>query len=152
MDPSSIPKQYGGELDWRWGEMPNLDEPTRERLQGLEQEPSEGKTKKELLKGPMLFQGDRIEVLGTENGKQRRMTIPVPASEQQPQPQPEAETQINRTPSGDPDKATTELNSNGHVAAPKPAAQADEIEKTARETVAVNIDQGSGYQDTVAAA
>ena len=37
MEPSSIPKQYGGELEWQWGDMPNLDEPAKEKLQGIEQ-------------------------------------------------------------------------------------------------------------------
>lgn len=82
MDPSSIPKQYGGELDWQWGDLPNLDEAAQEKLQGIEQSPAEGKTKKEMLKGPLLFKGDTIEVLGTENGKERRETIPVPNIEQ----------------------------------------------------------------------
>lgn len=81
MEPSSIPKQYGGELEWQWGEMPHLDEPTQELLKGLEQEPAEGQTRKGLLKGPVLFKGDVIEVLGTEDGKDRRATIPVPQSE-----------------------------------------------------------------------
>lgn len=79
MDSSSIPRQYGGELDWQWGDMPNLDEPARTLLQGLEQHAAEGQNKKEILKGPMLFQGDKIEVLGTEGGKDRRLSIPVPA-------------------------------------------------------------------------
>jgi hypothetical protein len=82
MDPSSIPKHYGGELDWQWGDMPNLDEPAQEKLGGIEQAPAEGKTKKEMIKGPMLFKGDEIEVLGTVNGEERRETIPVPKTEQ----------------------------------------------------------------------
>ncbi|KAJ5191635.1 uncharacterized protein N7498_010620 [Penicillium cinerascens] len=81
MDPSSIPKQYGGELDWQWGDLPNLDEAAQEKLQGIEQPPAEGKTKKEMIKGPLLFKGDTIEVLGTENGTERRKTIPVPNTE-----------------------------------------------------------------------
>jgi hypothetical protein len=82
MDLSSIPKQYGGELEWQWGDMPNLDEPAQELLQGLEQEPAEGKTKKELIKGPVLFKGDKVEVLGTVDGKERRSTILVPQKDQ----------------------------------------------------------------------
>jgi hypothetical protein len=35
-----------------------------------------------MMKGPMLFKGDEIEVLGTVNGKERRETIPVPETEQ----------------------------------------------------------------------
>lgn len=78
MEPSSIPKQYGGDLEWQWGDMPNLDEPAKEKLQGIEQT-VEGK--KELMKGPMLFKGENIEVLGSQNGKDRRETIPVPKTE-----------------------------------------------------------------------
>ncbi|KAJ6034573.1 uncharacterized protein N7446_009324 [Penicillium canescens] len=81
MEPSSIPKQYGGELDWTWGEMPNLDEPARELLQGLEQDQVEGEKRKDILKGPILFEGDHLKVLGTVDGKDRRETIPVPKSQ-----------------------------------------------------------------------
>ncbi|KAJ5317880.1 hypothetical protein N7508_002388 [Penicillium antarcticum] len=80
MEPSSIPKQYGGELDWTWGEMPNLDEPARDLLKGLEQDQVEGEKRKDILKGPILFEGDHLKVLGTVDGKDRRETIPVPKS------------------------------------------------------------------------
>lgn len=93
MEPSSIPKQYGGELEWQWGEMPNLDEPAHELLKDLEQEPTEGQSKKSLLKGPVLFKGDTIEVLGTENGKDRRATLPVPQLEKKTNGQSESETE-----------------------------------------------------------
>jgi hypothetical protein len=78
MEPSSIPKQYGGQLDWTWGDMPNLDDPSRELLQGLEQPLVEGQTRKEILKGPVLFEGDHLQVLGTVDGEKRREIIPVP--------------------------------------------------------------------------
>ncbi|KAJ5176903.1 uncharacterized protein N7482_002780 [Penicillium canariense] len=78
MDPASFPQKYGGELEWQWGDMPNLDEPARELLQNLEQSAVEGTEKKHILKGPVLFKGDTIEVLGTEDGKRRRETILVP--------------------------------------------------------------------------
>ncbi|KAJ5995070.1 hypothetical protein N7481_002047 [Penicillium waksmanii] len=93
MEPSSIPKQYGGELEWKWGEMPHLDEPAQELLKGLEQEPAEGNTRRGLLKGPVLFKGDVVEVLGTEDGKDRRATIPVPQSELKFNGQSETETE-----------------------------------------------------------
>ncbi|BDD59623.1 hypothetical protein MAP00_004819 [Monascus purpureus] len=83
MDPSSIPKQYGGELDWKWGDMPNLDEPARELVGALETAPAEGETKPGFIKGPVLFKGKEIEVLGTVDGKSRRETIPVPQKEEQ---------------------------------------------------------------------
>ncbi|KAJ5183034.1 hypothetical protein N7492_000650 [Penicillium capsulatum] len=93
MDPSSFPKSYGGELDWQWGDMPNLDEAAHERLQNLEQPAAEGKPKKGLLKGPVLFKGDHIEVLGTEDGKPRKTTVPVSPHE----PVSEAETSGTQT-------------------------------------------------------
>ncbi|KAJ5104577.1 hypothetical protein NUU61_001924 [Penicillium alfredii] len=118
MDPSSFPKQYGGELDWQWGDMPNLDEPAREKLQGLEQPAAEGQTKKEILKGPLLFQGNQIDVLGTENGKERRATIPVPQQE------------------------TLESETNGAATADQiPSTAAEDNEKTGGENVAVNVNQ-----------
>lgn len=83
MDPSSIPKQYGGELDWKWGDMPYLDEPARELLSPLETPPAEGETRPGFMKGPVLFKGDEIEILGKANGESRRRTIPVPKQKQQ---------------------------------------------------------------------
>ena len=80
MEPSSIPKQYGGELDWQWGDMPNLDEPARELIGALETAPADGQTKPGFIKGPVLFKGDKVEVLGKENGKSRATTVPVPES------------------------------------------------------------------------
>ncbi|KAF7716387.1 Uncharacterized protein PECH_005323 [Penicillium ucsense] len=81
MEPSSIPKQYGGELEWQWGEMPNLDVPAHELVHDLEQPAADGSPKKELLKGPVLFKGDTVEVLGTVDGTPRRQTIPVPRTQ-----------------------------------------------------------------------
>lgn len=78
MDLSSIPKQYGGDLDWKWNDMPNLDEPARELLKPLETPPAEGETKPSLLKGPVLFKGDHIEILGKVHGESRKSNIPVP--------------------------------------------------------------------------
>jgi hypothetical protein len=81
MEPSSIPKQYGGELDWSWGDMPNLDEPSRELLRGIEQPLAEGQTRKEILKGPILFNGDHLQVLGTVDGTNRREIVPIPKTQ-----------------------------------------------------------------------
>lgn len=147
MDPTSIPKQYGGELDWQWGDMPNLDEPAHELLQNLEQPPAEGKEKKDILKGPILFKGDKIEVLGTEDGKERRQIIPVPPAKVQPQAERAAETNGNGT--AEPVKETTE---NGVVEST--AAPAAENEKTGLDNVAVNVNQVANQeaQTTTAAA
>jgi len=132
MEPSSIPKQYGGELEWQWGEMPNLDEPAHELLKDLEQEPTEGKTRKELLKGPVLFKGNTVEVLGTEDGKERRQTIPVPQHTQKSES--ETEKESTETANGD-----AEANS----------APATETDKPI-ENVAVNVSE-EAQTTTVAA-
>ncbi|KAL2820468.1 CRAL-TRIO domain-containing protein [Aspergillus cavernicola] len=80
MEPSSIPTQYGGELDWQWGDMPALDESAREVIGALETAPAEGQTKPSFVKGPVLFKGDRVEIIGKENGKSRESSVPVPQS------------------------------------------------------------------------
>ncbi|PYI06145.1 CRAL/TRIO domain-containing protein [Aspergillus sclerotiicarbonarius CBS 121057] len=80
MDPSSIPKQYGGELDWQWGDMPYLDEESRKLVGVLETPPAEGETKPSFIKGPVLFKGDHVEVLGKVNGESRKSDVPVGAS------------------------------------------------------------------------
>lgn len=81
MDPSSIPKQYGGDLDWKWGDMPNLDDEAKRVIGGVTSASAEGG----YLKGPMVFQGDKIEVLGRENGESRRREIPVEKRQTQTQ-------------------------------------------------------------------
>ncbi|KAK5094522.1 hypothetical protein LTS08_008574 [Lithohypha guttulata] len=64
MDPTSIPKKYGGQLDWQWGDIPNLDAETRA---ALERDGNKG-----WVKGPALWlNGERV-VVGSENGKLRR--------------------------------------------------------------------------------
>ncbi|KAF9891219.1 hypothetical protein FE257_004783 [Aspergillus nanangensis] len=80
MDPSSIPKQYGGDLEWQWGDMPSLDEETRHLIGALETPPADGETRPGLTKGPVLFKGDHIEILGKVNGESRQRNIPVPVS------------------------------------------------------------------------
>lgn len=106
MDPSSIPKQYGGELDWKWGDMPYLDEPARELVYPLETPPAEGETRPGFTKGPLLFKGDEIEILGKVDGKSRHSIIPVPKKAAST----EAETEARN---GAPKAAPTEQNTNG---------------------------------------
>ncbi|KAJ5398688.1 hypothetical protein N7465_009177 [Penicillium sp. CMV-2018d] len=81
MEPSSIPKSYGGKLDWSWGDMPNLDDPSRELLRGIEQPLADGQTRKDILKGPVLFNGDHLQVLGTVDGKERREIVSIPKTQ-----------------------------------------------------------------------
>jgi hypothetical protein len=154
MDPTSIPKQYGGELDWQWGDMPNLDEPAHELLQNLEQPLAEGKDKKEILTGPILFKGDKIEVLGTEDGKDRRQIIPVPQVKVQPLAEqvPESKTQVNSNGTAEPVQETAETPLNAEVEST--TAAASENEKTGLDKVAVNVNQVASQeaQTTTAAA
>ncbi|RAH73064.1 SEC14 family lipid-binding protein [Aspergillus aculeatinus CBS 121060] len=86
MDPSSIPKQYGGDLDWKWGDMPNLDGEARQVVGALETPAAEGETKPSFIKGPVLFNGDTIEVLGKVNGESRKSTLPAGTLAQQGEP------------------------------------------------------------------
>lgn len=83
MDPSSIPTQYGGDLEWKWGDMPNLDDEAKRVIGGVASGSADGG----YLKGPMTFQGDKIEVLGRENGEGRRREIPVEQGSQAAQTQ-----------------------------------------------------------------
>lgn len=64
MDPSCIPKKYGGKLNWAWGDIPDLDEETRE---ALEKDGHKG-----WVKGPALWLNNERIVVGSENGKLRR--------------------------------------------------------------------------------
>lgn len=85
MDISNIPKCYGGELEWHWGDMPNLDDDARSMIAGVHTaSPSadkerEGRTDSGYLKGPMLFNTEksRVDVLGKVKGEARRLDIPV---------------------------------------------------------------------------
>lgn len=64
MDPASIPKKYGGKLNWQWGDIPDLDEETRS---ALERDGNRG-----WVKGPALWLNNERIVVGSENGKLRR--------------------------------------------------------------------------------
>lgn len=84
MDPSSFPKRYGGELDWKWGDMPNMDEPTRAVACALERigEKGDGDEKNDsgeggFVKGPVAWYGDHVDIYGSIEGESRRRTIAV---------------------------------------------------------------------------
>jgi hypothetical protein len=69
MDPKDIPKKYGGELDWNWGDMPHLDDETRA---AVEKDGNKG-----WVRGPCLWlDGKRVPV-GTENKVPRRPNIDI---------------------------------------------------------------------------
>ena len=74
IDPKNIPKQYGGELDFAWGQMPNLDPVIRDAAtweNGFTAFP----------KGPMLWKemdgGKALEcvAVGTEAQKDRAIRV-----------------------------------------------------------------------------
>ena len=64
MDPESIPKRYGGKLDFEWGQIPNLDD---EAKKVLSSDGNDG-----WLRGPCLYLDHTRVVVGAENGKLRR--------------------------------------------------------------------------------
>lgn len=104
MEPESIPSQYGGTLDFKWGDMPKLDEPARKLAGAIERPEQEGG----YLKGPMRFRGDHIEVLGSDQGQPRRQTIPVPVTASTETTETETETE-EPAPVQDPSEKVEEL-------------------------------------------
>ena len=85
MDPSSFPKKYGGDLEWEWGDMPNLDDPARsligplERIGELGDKEDPGKdsanTERSYIKGPAVWNDNKITVYGTVKGESRKKVI-----------------------------------------------------------------------------
>ena len=81
MDPSSIPKEYGGDLEWRWGDRPLLDDATLAIAPTLETPSEKGTDQHLFIRGPMLFQDGKMEVVtlmrrkGLGNGAKK--DIPV---------------------------------------------------------------------------
>lgn len=69
IDPSNLPEEYGGTLQWKWQDMPNLDSPMRELVHDLYQPSQPGI---QIVKGPVSFQDGCIQLLGNENGQPRR--------------------------------------------------------------------------------
>ncbi|RHZ62480.1 SEC14 family lipid-binding protein [Aspergillus thermomutatus] len=80
MPASSLPQQYGGTLKWEWGDMPDLDESARKLAPGLYQRVGDGCA--EYVKGPVIWSGDSIQVLGTIAGKKREIIIPLHTTEE----------------------------------------------------------------------
>lgn len=64
MEPKDIPKQYGGLLDFKWGDIPNLDEDAKAVL--------EEDGNREWVRGPCLWLDHTRIVVGKEKGKLRR--------------------------------------------------------------------------------
>ncbi|KAI1626772.1 CRAL-TRIO domain-containing protein [Exophiala viscosa] len=63
MELRDIPKRYGGELEWEWGNLPHLDAETRA---AVEKDGNKG-----WVKGPCLWLSGRRVVVGSEKGKIR---------------------------------------------------------------------------------
>ena len=83
MHPSSIPKQYGGDLDWKWGDMPALDDEARALVGDAlttpagDDDAAAAAARPEVIKGPVLFKDDHVHILGKVNGESRDKKVPV---------------------------------------------------------------------------
>lgn len=64
METKDIPKRYGGDLEWEWGELPHLDDETRAAVE------TDGN--KGWVRGPCLWLDGQRVVVGSEKGKLRR--------------------------------------------------------------------------------
>ncbi|KIV91409.1 hypothetical protein PV10_05952 [Exophiala mesophila] len=64
MDPKDFPKKYGGELEWNWGELPDLDAETRA---ALEKDGNKG-----WVTGPCLWLDGQRLVVGSQDGTLRK--------------------------------------------------------------------------------
>ncbi|KAL2417264.1 hypothetical protein ABEF91_005106 [Exophiala dermatitidis] len=63
METKDFPKRYGGDLDWEWGDLPDLDAETRA---AVEKDGNKG-----WVKGPCLWLAGQRLVVGSEKGKLR---------------------------------------------------------------------------------
>ena len=78
VDIDNIPKKYGGNLDWNFGDMPNLEPAIANSLRW--QENFEQNGHKTLPIGPITLQYDEdgdldVKIVGSENGKPRNRVI-----------------------------------------------------------------------------
>lgn len=78
IDPENIPKKYGGELDFEFGNMPNLEPEIEAAIQW--ENPSTQKGKNTLPIGPIRWEDGENGVIkavavGSEKGEPRRKTI-----------------------------------------------------------------------------
>lgn len=108
IDPENIPKQYGGKLEYRFGDLPNMDPHIDNVLHWTAPHKLNGKDTIPI--GPIRWQtaenGDRIAIaVGSENGKPRERKIAVIQSSKQPAPaapaaNAQAHQELYRTTSG----------------------------------------------------
>ncbi|EPS38316.1 hypothetical protein H072_8116 [Dactylellina haptotyla CBS 200.50] len=78
IEKKNIPKQYGGDLEYEFGQFPNLDEDTKNLLSDLQQTTTGG-----WVKGPIRWVGGdgpdaKLVAVGSENGQPRRKVLAVP--------------------------------------------------------------------------
>ncbi|KAJ5635465.1 CRAL/TRIO domain-containing protein [Penicillium longicatenatum] len=66
---SDLPKEYGGELEWKWQDQPNLDESTRHLVDEVYHKTERGEV---FSKGPLFFQNGCIQLVGSLGGLPRR--------------------------------------------------------------------------------
>jgi hypothetical protein len=64
-----LPKEYGGELEWKWQDQPNLDSYIRELVDEVYHKTDRGEV---YSKGPLIFQNGCIELYGSDNRLPRR--------------------------------------------------------------------------------
>ena len=64
-EPESIPKAYGGQLDWEYGQHPAMDSAVKERVGN------------QWIQGPCRWEGQVVPV-GTVDGKERPRPPPLP--------------------------------------------------------------------------
>lgn len=62
VDPANFPIEYGGKLDWRFGQHPNLDEAASAQC---------NKSAEGWVKGPVVWRGNQRVPVGTVDGKPR---------------------------------------------------------------------------------
>lgn len=69
IDRANLPVEYGGDLDWTWQDLPNLDSHARRLVDNLYEKTDQGEI---FAKGPVTFENGCIKLLGTVNGHPRR--------------------------------------------------------------------------------
>lgn len=69
IDPANLPIEYGGDLEWAWQDLPNLDCHARRLVDNLYEKTDQGEI---FAQGPVVFKDGCIKLLGTVNGNPRR--------------------------------------------------------------------------------
>ncbi|KAI5289082.1 hypothetical protein KEM54_004445 [Ascosphaera aggregata] len=157
MPLSSFPKQYGGELDWQWGDMPNLDEPARQiagALERLDPRTAEGdatvpranatvkptpSTKPSFIVGPVKWLGDRLEILGSVAGIVRHRVVTIAEQIQSAAVAASATSSVFKSVAAVPPAAPVPVTTSTITTTTEPAQDGDEVTK-------MHVDAKSGAQ------